>query len=167
MGIPESRPLHGLALLVSAGLITAAMIFEHVMGMEPCPLCMSQRVVVAAIALTSLIAAVHNPDSLGRRRYGCTVLLLAIIGAALAIRQLYLQGLPPEQAPACMPGVSYLVDILPLVDLLTIMLSGTGDCAQVQWVFLGLSIPGWTLICFIAYACFGFFELLRKHHLYH
>ncbi len=166
MEIPESRPLHILAFLVSAGLIGAAMIFEHVMGMEPCPLCLSQRIVVAVIGLTSLLAVVHNPESSGRRRYGCAVLLFAIAGAALAIRQLYLQALPPEQAPVCMTGLSYLVDVLPVFDLITIMLSGTGDCTKTHWVFLGLSIPVWTLVCFIAYACFGFFELLRKHHFY-
>ncbi|WP_281648407.1 disulfide bond formation protein B [Parendozoicomonas sp. Alg238-R29] len=166
MVIPESRSLHFLACLVSAGLIGGAFFFEYIMELEPCPLCMSQRIVVIAIGLTALIAAIHNPQRKSRRRYGSAILMLSVIGAGLAIRQLYLQSLPAGQAPACMPSLDYLVDVLPVMELITVMLSGTGDCAEVQWVFLGLTIPGWTLVCFMIYFLFGLLELLRKHHLY-
>ena len=166
MTLPESRTLHFLAFLTSAALLGAAFFFEYVMELEPCPLCMSQRVVFFLIGLTSLAAAIQNPAEAGRRRYGKAIAVIALLGAGLAIRQLYLQSLPADQVPACMPGLSYLVDVLPLVELLSVMLSGTGDCAEVQWVFLGLTIPGWTLVCFLCYGCFGLIETVRKHKIY-
>ncbi len=166
MALPNSRTLHFLIFLSAVGLIAGAMFFEHIMELEPCPLCMSQRIVVLALGLAGLIAAIHNPGVQGKRRYGGLLLVLALAGAGLAIRQLYLQGLPPGDVPACMPGLDYLVDVLPILDLLSVMLSGTGDCADVQWVFLGLSIPGWTLVCFIGYGLLGIFEILRKQELY-
>ena len=165
MAIPNFRLLHFLAFLSAVALMAGAFFFEYIMELEPCPLCMSQRIVIIAIGITALIAALHNPQGHGKRKYGAAVLLFAIIGAGLAIRQLYLQGLPPGQAPACLPSLDYLVDVLPVMELMSVMLSGTGDCAEVQWRFLGLTIPGWTLVCFIGYGCFGAIELLRKNSL--
>ena len=135
MTIPGSRLLHFLAFLSAIGLMAGALFFEHVMELEPCPLCMTQRIVVIVIGLASLTAALHNPAGKGRKYYGGAVLLFAIMGAGLAIRQLYLQSLPPRQTPACLPSLEYLVDVLPLMELIPIMLSGTGDCADIQWQF--------------------------------
>ncbi|MCL6271173.1 disulfide bond formation protein B [Sansalvadorimonas sp. 2012CJ34-2] len=142
------------------------MTLQHVVGLEPCPLCISQRIVVISITLVVLIAAIHNPQTKGKRNYGRIVFVLGLFGIGLAVRQLYLQSLPVDQAPACMPGLDYLVEVLPLTELITVMFSGTGDCAEVQWSFLGLTIPGWTLVCFICYSIFGLLEMVRKHHLY-
>ncbi len=166
MALPNSRLLHFLVFLSTAALMAGALFFEHVMELEPCPLCMSQRIVVIAIGITALISALHNPQNSGKRKYGGIILLFALMGAGLAIRQLFLQSLPPGQAPACLPSLNYLVDVLPFMELMSVMMSGTGDCAEVQWRFLGLTIPGWTLVCFAGYACFGTLELIRKHPLY-
>ena len=166
MTIPDSRVLHFLAFLVSIGLMGGALTLQHVVGLEPCPLCISQRIVVISIALVTLVAAIHNPQSRGMRNYGRFVFFLGLFGIGLAVRQLYLQNLPAGEAPACMPGLDYLVDVLPLNELLYVMFSGTGDCAEVQWHFLGLTIPGWTLVSFICYTVFGFLEMVRKHMLY-
>ena len=162
MLIPKSRHLHILAFLAVIGLLATAMFFEHVIMLEPCPLCITQRVAFLILGLISLVAAIHNPPGRGLRVYGGLILTFAIVGAGLAIRQLYLQGLPPEEAPACMPGIGYLADVLPMNELISIMFSGTGDCAEVQWRFLGLSIPGWTLVAFIGYGLFGVLEMIRK-----
>ena len=78
----------------------------------------------------------------------------AIIGGSFSIRQLYLQSLPPEEVPACGPPLEWLLDG-PVSDLLSAMTQGTGDCAEVMWTFLGLSIPAWALVGFIA----GLFRL--------
>lgn len=162
MQIPNSRHLYICAFLAVAGLLATAMLFEHVMMLEPCPLCITQRIVFLIIGLVALAAVIQNPTGKGVRRYGGVMISFAIIGAGIAIRQLYLQGLPPEQAPACMPGIEYLVEVLPMSELVSIMFSGTGDCAEVQWRFLGLTIPGWTLIVFIGYVILGVLELIRK-----
>ncbi len=163
MIIPHSRIIQLLVFLSATGLTLTSLFFEFVMELVPCPLCITQRITILIMALVGLIAVLHNPGSTGFRRYGGLVSVLGIMGAGLAIRQLYIQHLPPESAPACMPGLEYLVDVLPFMDLLSIMFSGTGDCAEVQWVFLGLSIPGWTLICFTGYTLLGIFEMVRWH----
>lgn len=158
MNVPQSRSLYALAALV--GLIASALslYLEYVSGYNPCPLCLSQRWVLIATTVTAGIAALHNARGRGRFLYPGLMVLLSTAGGALAVRQLYLQGLPPDQAPACLPDLAYLADILPWQDLLGIMLSGTGDCAEASVHFLGLSLPGWTLICFLGFAALGLIQ---------
>ena len=162
MQIPGSRVLFLLAFLGSVFLMGMALWFEHGMGLEPCPLCISQRIVVILLGVLSLVAVLHNPERKGLKVYGSLVMLTGIVGAVLASRQLWLQSLPPDQVPACLPSVDYLMEVLPFTEFLTIMFSGTGDCAEVKWDMLGVSMPGWTLLAFVAYALFGCFELIRK-----
>ncbi|WP_263081600.1 disulfide bond formation protein B [Endozoicomonas sp. Mp262] len=157
-----SRVLFLLAALSCAGLIGFALFLQHIEGLEPCPLCISQRIVVIAIGLAALVATIHNPGHLGYKIYGVLTSLLGASGMALASRQIWIQHLPPEQVPSCMPGVEYLVDILPLTEFVKIMLTGTGDCAEIQWTFLGLTIPGWTLLTFAGFTVFGIYEIFRK-----
>ncbi|MDB2384323.1 disulfide bond formation protein B [Endozoicomonas sp.] len=162
MAIVSSRGLFFLAALVCGGLTGFSLFLQHVQGLEPCPLCISQRIAVLSLGVITLLAGLHNPGAKGFKVYAGLVTLLGMAGMALASRQIWIQHLPPEKAPTCMPGLEYLVDILPFTDLVTIMLTGTGDCAQVQWAFLGLSIPGWTLITFVGFTVFGLFEWLMK-----
>lgn len=165
MTIPAPRLLNLLLFLVCTSLMAFAFFLEYIKGLEPCPLCMSQRIVVITIGVLALIAAMHNPGKIGAKIYGVLLVVVASIGAALSTRQLWLQSLPADEIPACGPGLSYIVENMeyfPMQEVLTMMLSGTGDCAEVQWVFLGLSIPGWTLIVFISIGLLGLFQLLRK-----
>jgi disulfide bond formation protein DsbB len=78
--------------------------------------------------------------------------LLSLAGAALAIRHLYLQSLPEDQLPACLPGLSYMFDVFPWQEIMQAMIMGTGECGDVVWTFLGISIPGWTLVAFAGMA---------------
>ncbi|RRJ82463.1 disulfide bond formation protein B [Aestuariirhabdus litorea] len=162
MSIPPSRSLYLLAALCCAALIGAALVMEHLLGLEPCPLCIMQRLVVISLGVLFLIVALHNPGGKGYKRYALISLLTSAGGMALAIRQLWLQSLPPEEVPACAPPLEYMLESFPLIEVLEFMLSGTGDCAEVQWVFLGLSIPGWTLVAFSGFALFSLYELLRS-----
>ncbi|WP_250655706.1 disulfide bond formation protein B [Alkalimarinus coralli] len=165
MTIPAPRILNLLLFIACTSLMVFAFFLEHIKGLEPCPLCMSQRIVVIAIAILALIAAIHNPSSVGVKVYGALLIVLAAMGAALSSRQLWLQSLPADEIPACGPGLSYIVENMeyfPMQEVLTMMLSGTGDCAEVQWVFLGLSIPGWTLVVFTGMGLMGLYQLLRK-----
>ncbi|WP_426415658.1 disulfide bond formation protein B [Aestuariirhabdus sp. LZHN29] len=161
MSFPRSRILYLLATLGCASLIGTALVMEHIMGLEPCPLCIMQRIVVIGLGVLFLLATLHNPGATGYRRYSLLCLITSIGGMALAIRQLWLQSLPPEEVPACAPPLDYMLESFPLIEVLEFMLSGTGDCAEVQWVFLGLSIPGWTLVAFSIFAIFSLYELLR------
>ncbi len=136
------------AFLVPAGLLAVAFYMEHVMLLEPCPLCWLQRFAFMGVALVGLIALLHNPGNIGGRIYGFFLMLTAGIGAALAGRQLWLQSLPEDQVPACGTSIDYMLEVFPLMEVLAMAVRGTGDCAKVVWTFLGLSIPGWTAIFF-------------------
>lgn len=139
-----------LALIMLAGcgaLLFGALIFEHGFGMVPCPLCLMQRIWFFAAGLFALAGLLHDP------RWGIYPLLSmlsALVGGGFSIRQLYLQSLPADQVPACGPDINYMIEVFPLSDVLAAMTSGTGDCAEVAWRFLGLSIPGWALLGFAA-----------------
>lgn len=135
-----------LMMLVALGL-------EHIGGLEPCPLCIFQRVAVLAAALVFVIAALHNPAGrLGAALYGGLSLAAVLGGIGVAWRHLWLQSLPADQVPSCGPGLDYMVDILPLRDVVAMVLSGSGECAEIGVTLLGISLPGWTLIGFVVLA---------------
>jgi disulfide bond formation protein DsbB len=156
------RALFALVFVVCAGLLGVAFYMEHVMGLEPCPLCWLQRFGFMGVGLVSFVAALHGPKSLGVRVYG--MLLVATAGAGLGVagRQLWLQNLPPDQVPACGPSVDYMLEVLPFMDVLTTALKGTGDCAAVVWRFLGLSIPGWSAVFFALLVISGLIMLFHR-----
>lgn len=139
--------LGGVALLFAVALY-----MQHAMGLEPCALCMMQRVWVGAAGAVALIALVHGPTGPGRQVYAALGAGSALTGGGFSIRQIYLQGLPPDQVPACGPSLEYMLEVFPMTEVIELMITGTGDCAVVQWSLLGLSIPGWTLVAFIGLA---------------
>lgn len=155
MTIPNARICFLLAFLFCAGLLLAAIYFQFVGGLEPCPLCISQRIMVLAVALVLLAAVLHNPRKTGIRIYAVAGFLTAIGGASVSGRHVWLQHLPPEEVPACGPGLQYMLQNFLLTDTLRAMLSGTGDCAKVDWTLLGLSMPAWVLLCFLSLAAFS------------
>ena len=143
------------SLVLCAIILSVALYMEFAMGMDPCMLCMSQRFIYVGIAFVSLLGAMHNPIFGGHRRYAAVITVLAIGGIGLATRQLYLQSLPEELVPACGPSFSYMVEAFPFTEVLVAMVKGSGSCAEVQWSFLGLSIPGWSLVLFTLFALNG------------
>ena len=147
--LPPRRVAYALGFLVCAGLIGWALWLQYGEGLDPCPLCMFQRVCVIAVGVLFLIAAVHNPERPGAALYALLTLLVAGAGAGLAGRQIWLQALPKDQVPACGMGLSYMMESMPWLDVFTRVLKGTGECAEKAWVFLGLSIAGWTFVFFV------------------
>ena len=150
-----------LGFLVCAGLMAWAYYLQYVEGLEPCPLCMMQRVAVVVIGLIFLAGTFHEPGRIGAWVYALLLLVASGIGAALAARQVWLQSLPKDQVPACGMGLSYMLETMPFVDAIRRVLEGSGECAEKAWVFLGLSIAGWTLAFFIAIAFIGI-ALVRR-----
>ena len=136
---------------VSAALLAYAVFAQYGQLFEPCPLCIFQRVALAAVGLVGLLAALHNPKGAGGRRFwGLVAFLAAAVGAAIAGRHVWLQHLPPEKVPACGPGLSYMIDSMPgWLDVVKKVMAGSGECAEVNWAFLGFSMPEWTLLCFV------------------
>lgn len=147
--------------LLCLGALCVGLYLQLQVGLEPCPLCIIQRWVMILAGLICLAGAIHNSDSIMRRVYGFLTMFVADGGAVVAGRQLWLQQLPPDQVPACGPGLEYMMENLPLKDTLSLLFSGSGECAEVTWQFLGLSIAGWSMGIFIILIVLGVYQGLR------
>lgn len=158
--LPSLRVTNLIVFLGCTALILIALYLEHVMGMEPCPLCMTQRIAVIAVGVVALLAFLHNPAKRGLRVYAVLGLLLAVGGAYFSSRQLWLQSLPPDQVPACGPALEYMMQVFPFMDVLKAMLHGDGNCAEVDRLF-GVSLALWTLLAFIGMAAVNLFQAVR------
>lgn len=148
-----SRRVGNLAgFLACAGMLAFGYYLQFVVGLEPCPLCMLQRVCLAATGLAFLAAAVHHPAGrVGAGIYAGVIAAVAATGAAVAGRHVWLQYLPPEKRPACGPALDYLLSTFGPLESLRRVLRGSGECGAVDWTFLALSIPEWTLAAFIVF----------------
>lgn len=162
MQLVSPRPLFFLAFLGCVLLMAVALYLEHVVGLEPCPLCIVQRICVIGFGLVCLVAAIHGPARGGQRVYAVLALLFALGGAATAGRQIWLQSVPPEQLEACLPGLEYMIEAFPLQEIVSKVFRGTADCAEVNWTLFGMSIPEWSLLGFIGMLGFALYQLLRR-----
>ena len=144
-----------LILIFCLALLGTAYYMEYALGLEPCPMCIIQRIAVALAGLAALIGLIHNQYP--KVYFGLTAFFSAS-GAASATRHLYLQSLPPDRVPSCGPDLNYLLDNNFVSDALVQLFIGDGNCAEVMWSLLGISIPGWVLIC-----CAGIFLLSLIH----
>ena len=161
--LPSARNLNLLIVLGCIFMMAVALIiFERLLELAPCPMCIFQRFGVITVGLIAATAALHNPGPSGTRTYGWLTVLAAAGGGAVSGRHVWLQGLPEDQVPACGPGLDYLMEIFPFIDVITIVLQGDGSCAEIDWSFLGLSLPGWTLIGFIGLGSLGLLQVLRR-----
>lgn len=153
MEILSFRLAAGLGCLAAFGALGFAYVLEYGFGLEPCPLCVFQRIAMLAAGLVFLAAAVHSPATrAGQWTYGVLGLMAAGGGAAIAGRHVWLQSIPPEQVPACGPGLSYLLDVMPWREVMARVLRGDASCASIDASFIGLSLPAWTLTGFVALA---------------
>lgn len=125
---------------------------QFVEHLEPCPLCISQRIAILLVGIVFFLAAIHNPAAKGIKIYSILGTLAAIVGGSISTRHIWIQHLPPNEVPECGPGLEYVFENFPLAETIKLMLSGTGDCAKVDWTLLGLSIPEWTLMAFLGLA---------------
>lgn len=139
------------AFLACAGMLAFALYKQHMDFVDPCPLCILQRLCFLWIGLVGLVAAIHGPARTGQWIYGVLVMLGGSIGMMLAGRQVWLQSLPADQVPDCGMGLNYMLDTMPVLDALREVFYGSGECADVLWTFLGISIPGWALIWFVIF----------------
>jgi protein dithiol:quinone oxidoreductase len=145
----SNRTLFGAAAAACILLLANGYYLQYFQGQEPCPLCLVQRAFYYSIAAVFLLAAVHGTGTLV---YAIIGLALALGGAGVAARQVWLQHLPPAQVPACGPDLAYMLQNFPLGRTIEKLFTGSGQCAEVKWRFLGLSIAEWSLACFLALA---------------
>jgi disulfide bond formation protein DsbB len=136
----------GVAAIV--GLMSYALYAQHILGLEACPLCIIQRMIIITLGLVLAVAALHAPRGAGARVYAVLGALVAAVGMGVSGWHVRLQNLPPAEVPACGPGYDYIIDAFPLRDALSMIFTGSGECAEVNWAFLGLSMPAWVFIWF-------------------
>jgi len=146
-----------LGFLACVGLMGYALYAQEFLDLAPCPLCVFQRIGVIAVGIVFLLAAVHNPGTAGRKIYGVLIALAAAAGGGVAARHIWLQSLPEEDVPACGPGLDFMMDTFPVLEVLEMVFTGSGECAEIDWVFLGLSMPAWVLIAFVFLGIYGIY----------
>lgn len=156
-----------LGAVLCFSLVGYALYVQYGMFMMPCPLCILQRVAFVAMGVTFLIGALAGSRPFGRRLSAALTFLAAAAGAGVAAWHVRMQNLPPSEVPACSGmDLSYMLDAFPLSKVVEKVFSGSGECAVVDWTFLGLSMPTWTLFWFvglgIAVLWSGFFRNPRQ-----
>lgn len=161
-GYLNQRLINLYALLLCAGLLAYAYYTQFYLGLQPCPLCIFQRVAVIALGVVFLLAVLHGPRGWGRRVYAGLLGLVALVGAGIAGRHVWLQHLPADQVPACGPGLNYMLEVFPLGETLRMVFTGSGECAAVNWSFLGLSMPAWVLIWCVVLGALAIWNNLRR-----
>jgi len=144
----NARVAFAIGAVVCALLLAYGFFLQYVQGLEPCPLCLVQRGFFFAVLGVFVIAALHAPGRRGTMVYSGLAALFALGGAAVAGRQVWLQHLPADKVPQCGPDLYFMLENFPLSRVWKTLLSGTGECAAVDWTFLGLSIAGWSLVWF-------------------
>jgi protein dithiol:quinone oxidoreductase len=152
----------GIGAAVCAALLGYGYYLQYVQGLEPCPLCMVQRGFFYVVMALFIVAAVHSPARVGTAVYAALIVLFAAGGATAASRQVWLQHLPPDKVPQCGPDLFFMLENFPLSRTWEKLFYGTGECAAVDWKFLGLSIAGWALVWFIALAVYALWLAARR-----
>jgi disulfide bond formation protein DsbB len=158
----NNRVMFGLGAVVCAALLCFAYYLQYVQNLQPCPLCMVQRVFFYLVFAVFAIGAVHAPRGrLGTGLYAAFIVFFAAGGAATAARQVWLQHLPADKVPACGPDLLFMLENFPLARTLEKVFYGSGECAAVDWKFLGLSIAGWSLVWFVILGAYALWLALR------
>jgi len=152
---PRILNLSGFAFC--AGLLAYALYVQGVLRIDPCPLCIFQRVGIAAVGLLFLLAGLHAPKGWGAKIYGALIVLAALATAAIAARHVWIQHLPEDQLPSCGAGLGFLLEEFPVTDVIRKVLTGSGECHAVNWTFLSLAMPTWVLIVALALGAFALY----------
>ncbi len=155
----SSRTGFFLGFIGCTFLLSMGAYFQFVQGLDPCPLCISQRIAILLTGLVFLSAAIHNPAQTGTTVYAAAGTVTALCGAAISTRHVWIQHLPPDKVPECGPGLEYVLQNFPLFETVKLMLNGTGDCAKVDWTMLGFSMPAWTLLAFLMLAAWSLLQI--------
>jgi disulfide bond formation protein DsbB len=148
--------------LACAGLILYAYHVQYDLNIEPCPLCIFQRVGIIAMGFVFLIAGLHHPKGWGRHVYAVLIGVAALATIGVAADHLYVQSLPAGAVPSCGAPLGMLFKFQPWMEVIKRVLTGSGECQEVNWTFLGLAMPAWVLICALALGVGGVLANIRR-----
>jgi len=151
----RDRLFYAAPALICAALLGYGYYLQYFDSQDPCPLCLVQRGFYYGVLLVFAIAALHFPARIGKWIYCAAATVLALGGLGVAARQVWLQHLPADQVPACGPDLFFMIENFPLARTLEKLFMGSGQCAEVTWRFLGLSIAEWSLACFALLALYA------------
>ncbi|MFL9710126.1 disulfide bond formation protein B [Methylobacillus sp. Pita1] len=150
-----------LGFVASFGLVGLALFLQQKYNLEPCPLCISQRIAFMVLGVLFLVAALHNPGSLGRKVYGLLHVIAAATGIGIAARHIWIQANPDKVMAECGAGFDYIMETFPLKKALDLIFKGTGECSAIDWTLFGLTIPQLSLVAFVG---LGLFAVLLAFH---
>ena len=163
MMLVTRRHLLLTGFLISVLLIVYVLYTQYVLGLEPCPLCILQRVAVIALGLSFLLLALRPPQR-KQSKFFASLLLMMIssAGVGIAARHVWIQNLPPDKVPGCGPGLDFMMANFPLSEVLEMVFSGSGECAEISWSFAFLSMPAWVIIWLIVLGSFGVWSIHQR-----
>ena len=145
------------------GLVAVGMELQHLLRLSPCPLCIFQRVAFAALGVAFLLGGLFAPRGAGGRAFwGVLALVAAAAGIGIAGRHVWITHLPADQVPSCGPPLSFMMEANPLTDVITKVMTGSGECAKVDWTVLGMSMPAWSLLWFLLLAAWAAQAAFRR-----
>ncbi len=160
----SNRQIH-LIIFVLVGLLLGYAAYSiKVLGLEACTLCITQQFFYCLIGVSSFVAFLHNPHMRASKLYSAFIAFFGLAGAWISGRQVWLQGLPEDEVPLCGPPLEYIIDVFPFADVLNALFMGDGNCAEIPWQFLGLSMAGWSFIWFVVIISLAIVALVRSKH---
>lgn len=164
MTLPSYRLLNALGVLGAVVAMSFAYFYlQQHLGLEACPLCLVDRGIVITIGSFFLLGLLHNPGVTGQRIYSGFAFLFSALGIVVCWRHLWLQNLPKDQVPECSPGLEYMLETFPIGETIRTIFNSAGECAEIQWSLMGLSIPAQTMLVFIGFSLLSLIQILRKN----
>ena len=158
----SARQIYLIIYLAVGVIIGYAAYSMKILGLEPCPLCITQQFFYSIVGITAFIAFNHNPGEIISRFYAAIIFFASATGIWVAGRQVWLQSLPEDEVPLCGPPLEYILEVFPFGDLLNALFIGDGNCAEIHWQFLGLSMAGWSFIWFTLFLVLSILIVLKS-----
>ena len=160
------RQIHLFIFVAVGAIIGYAAYSIKVLGLEACPLCITQQFFYCLIGVTAFVAFLHNPRARVYRYYAALIFTFSIFGTWIAGRQVWLQSLPEDEVPLCGPPLEYILEVFPFGELLNALFMGDGNCAEIPWTFLGASMALWSLLFFVGFLVLSFIVMMRSNSIY-